>query len=129
MGGCLSTEGDERKEKQRMRRISIRTQLDIPHTYESRDDPRSPQDMKSIMQQRKRSVKLPEGMASDGVLHSEEELAMHLGYTPKKKSTQGGFSKLPFTYEATVEAGFDCDRGGSPIVKECQDKALKPRIT
>ena len=124
MGGCLSTEGDERKEKQRMRRISIRTQLDIPHTYESRDDPRSPQDMKSIMQQRKRSVKLPEGMASDGVIHSEEDLALHLGYTPKKSTAQGGFSKLPLTYEATVEAGFDCDRGGSPIVKECQDKAF-----
>lgn len=124
MGGCLSSESSAEKETRRLRRVSIRTQLNIPHSYESREDPRSPQDMKSIMQQRKRSVKLPEGMTSDGVLHSEEELAAHLGFTPKSKGSKGTFSKLPYSYEATVEAGFDCDRGGSPIVKECQDKAF-----
>lgn len=67
--------------------------------------------------QRRRSMALPQGILTDGVLKEKDK-----PQTPAH-TRAGGYSNLPYTYEATVEAGFDCDRVGDEIRKECQDKA------
>ena len=81
--------------------------------------PDSPEDNPygPLAKQRRRSIALPAGIMTDGVLKEEE--APH---TPSHQRGRG-YSRLPYTYEATIEAGFDCERVGNEIRKECQDKA------
>ena len=83
---------------------------EAPDTPE--DNPYGP-----LAKQRRRSIALPAGIMTDGVLKEEE--APH---TPSHQRGRG-YSRLPYTYEATIEAGFDCERVGNEIRKECQDKA------
>ena len=70
-----------------------------------------------LAKQRRRSIALPRGVITDGVLKDDED-----AQAPAHQKSEG-YSSLPFTYEATVEAGFDCERVGDAIKKECQDKA------
>ena len=82
------------------------------------EDPRDhPFHAMELAKQRRRSIALPRGVITDGVLKEDEN-----AQAPAHQKS-GGYSSLPFTYEATVEAGFDCERVGDAIKKECQDKA------
>lgn len=92
--------------------------LSSPFGDEAPDSPEQEVMFQQRAKQRRRSIALPAGILTDGVLQEHD--------APGTPSHQrgGGYSRLPYTYEATVEAGFDCDRVGDEIRKECQDKAM-----